>query len=149
MKTSLLYLAGALLVLLSNCKPSAQNEPIPTGPVNLTIDLNLSSNLALNTPGNFAFFEGGVKGVLVVHDYDDNWYAFERTCAWEPLSACNKIWVDTLNIRLHCGSYDSKGFTPCCSSEYQFNGFPSRGPARARLAEYRLNRNGNLLYVYN
>lgn len=136
------------LIAFSSCNRTA-NEPIPTGPVNITIDLNLADYQALIVPGNFIYVEGGVKGVLVMHDYDDNWHAFERTCAWEPLSSCSKIWVDTPNIQLRCGNPTAGGFVKCCESQYYFNGFPSNGPARGSLARYRISRIGNLLQIYN
>jgi len=144
----LLLLASASILWAESCTRTA-NEPIPTGPVNITLDLNLADYQALIVPGNFVYVEGGVKGVLVMHDYDDNWHAFERTCAWEPLNACSKIWVDTAGIQLRCGNPTGSGFVKCCESQYYFNGFPSKGPARGSLARYRISRIGNLLQVYN
>jgi hypothetical protein len=149
MKNNVLFaLCVSIFALLSSCNRTA-NEPIPTGPVNITIDLNLADYQALIVPGNFVYLEGGVKGVLVIHDYEDNWHAFERTCAWEPLSTCSKIWVDTAGIQLQCGNPSASGFVKCCESQYYFNGFPSKGPARGSLARYRVSRIGNLLQVYN
>lgn len=137
------------LAFIGSCKRNKTTEQIPTGPVNLTIDLNLPSYVHLNTVGNFSYLSGGIKGVVLIHDYDDNWYAFERTCAWEPLNICSKIWIDTANIQMRCGEYTSNQFTACCSSRYIFNGFPIQGPARGRLAQYRVQRNGNLIFIYN
>ncbi len=131
------------------CKKNAGVEQIPTGPVNLTIDLNLISNAHLNGPGSFSYFEGGIKGVLVIHDYDDNWYAFERTCAYQPYSACSRLWIDTMGIQIKCGEQLSSSFQTCCESRYMFNGIPVQGPAASRLAQYRVQRSGNLLLVYN
>ena len=148
MKNKCLLYAGLMLLLLPACNRNA-NEPIPTGPVNITVDLNLADYQHLIVPGGFSYFEGGARGVLVIHDYDDNWYAYERTCAWEPLSACAKIWVDTLGLQLRCGTPKSSGFEKCCESQFYFNGFPSKGPAKGPLARYKVSRAGNLLQVYN
>ena len=93
MKRALLPLINTLLIVLTlgaasilgGCNSSNQTtEKIPTGPVNLNIDLNLSSYMNLSNPGTYMYFEGGVKGVVVIHDYDDNWYAFESG----PLKVC-------------------------------------------------------------
>jgi hypothetical protein len=147
-----LFLTAALMVLsmVLSCNNHSQvTEQIPVGPVNLNIDLNLPAYMQLANPGSHAYFEGGVKGVLVIHDYDDTWYAFERGCAFEPLNACAKIWADSVNIQLRCGTPTSTGFQSCCNSKYTYNGFPLEGEARGRLARYQIQRNGNAVMVYN
>lgn len=143
------WLFAALVTLWGCDKSSSVTENIPKGLVNLTIDLNLSSNLHLNNVGTHSYFEGGIKGVLLIHDYDGEWYAFERTCAHEPTKACSQIWVDSINIQLMCGTYSGKTFEPCCSSTYMYSGFPTNGPAAGRLAQYYVSRNGNLIQVHN
>jgi hypothetical protein len=150
MKNSvLLILAVFALSQSGSCSKKARPEQIPTGPVNLSIDLNLPSNQKLLTIGSYGYFQGGIKGILVVHDFDDQWYAFERTCAWQPLNACSIVWADSLNLNLKCGSYVGNKFTNCCESLFSFNGYPSKGPAIGRLAQYQIQRSGNLIYVYN
>jgi hypothetical protein len=139
-----------IALFFTRCKDSRRaTENIPRGLVNTVLDLNLASNMHLNNVGTFSFIEGGVRGVLIIHDYDDSWYAFERTCAFEPTKTCSQIWVDSQNIQLKCGQYDLGKFTPCCESKYMFSGFPSRGPAVGRLAQYYISRTGNILQVYN
>ena len=149
MKTKLLSLLCSIMALIA-CDDSRQvTENIPRGLVNTVLDLNLASNMHLNNVGTFSYIEGGVRGVLVIHDYDDQWYAFERTCAYQPTNACSHIWVDSINIQLKCGNYVSGKFEPCCESTYMFSGFPSKGPAAGRLAHYFISRNANILQVYN
>ena len=149
MKTKLLSLLCSIMALIA-CDDSRQvTENIPRGLVNTVLDLNLASNMHLNNVGTFSYIEGGVRGVLVIHDYDDQWYAFERTCAYQPTNACSHIWVDSINIQLKCGNYVSGKFEPCCESTYMFSGFPSKGPAAGRLAQYFISRNANILQVYN
>jgi hypothetical protein len=143
------YLAACLLLLLGNCRSNNVTEAIPTGPVNITLDLNLLDNQHLIVPGSFTYAEGGVKGVLIIHDYDDTWHAYERTCAWQPLNACSQIWVDTQAFQLKCGTPGSGGFNKCCESRYMFNGLPLNGPAGGSLARYNVSRSGNLLLIYN
>lgn len=158
MKKRLFFLKMALIILLVHgilgvsvgCNPSNQTtEKIPTGPVNLNIDLNLSSYMNLANPGTYMYFEGGVKGVVVIHDYDDNWYAFERGCAFQPLDACAKVWIDSISIQIRCGTPTSTGFQNCCDSKYSFNGFPLQGPAKGRLARYQIQKTANIVSVYN
>lgn len=143
------FCLGFTLLLLAGCRNNNVTEAIPKGPVNITLDLNLLDNQHLLVPGSFTIAEGGVKGVLIVHDYDDTWYAFERTCAWQPLNACSQIWVDTQAIQLKCGLYNGNRFENCCESRYMFNGLPLKGPAGGSLSRYNVSRSANLLYVYN
>ena len=116
MKRGLFYLlivASAGLLSLIECDDTNQTtEQIPTGPVNINIDLNLPAYMHLANPGSHAYFDGGVKGVLVIHDYEDNWFAFERGCAFEPLSACARVWADSINIQLQCEPPLLRGFNP-------------------------------------
>lgn len=145
----MIVVAGAFF-LMGNCKNSDGVEPIPTAPVNITIDLNLISYQHMNLPGNIVFLEGGVKGIALIHDFDGQWYAFERTCGFQPLSPCNKIWYDTNTIQLRCGQYDANNrFSNCCETKYLMNGLPTAGPGRQRLARYRVGRNSNLVYINN
>ena len=138
------------LFLLESCDNNNQvTEQIPTGPVNLNIDLNLPAYMHLANHGTHAYLEGGVKGVLIIHDYDDSWYAFERGCAFQPLSSCSRIWADSVSIQLQCGTPTGTGFQPCCSSKYTYAGFPLQGEAKGRLARYQIQRNGNAIMVYN
>ena len=145
-----LVTAASVLPLMQACdNNNSRTEPIPKGPVNLNIDLNLPAYMHLANPGTHAYFEGGVKGVIVIHDYDDSWYAFERGCAFQPLSDCSTIWADSINIQLRCGTPTSTGFQPCCSSKFTYGGIPLEGEARQRLANYQIQRSGNALMVYN
>ena len=133
----------------NSCNKKNRPETIITGPVNLNIDLNLPSYQHLSNVGTYAYFAGGVKGVIVIHDFDDQWYAFERTCAWQPLTTCAIIWGDSINLQLRCGTFSGKNFTSCCESLFTFSGFPSKGPAVGRLATYKISKTGNLVSVYN
>jgi hypothetical protein len=148
--TKLFMVFTVFLVFVCSCDDSRNaTENIPKGLVNLVIDLNLSSNMHLVNPGTHLYAEGGVKGVLILHEYDDTWYAYERTCAFEPTKNCSRIWVDSVNLQLICGDQTPTTFTPCCQSKYMYSGFPTQGPAAGRLAQYFITRNGNILQVYN
>lgn len=149
MITKVKYCLLLLLLASGSCKRNSATELIPTGPVSLTIDLNLTSNQHLSNVGGFSYFEGGVKGVVIIHDYDDAYYAFERTCAHLPLNTCSTIYIDTQMLQMKCGGYENGKFVPCCDSRYQFSGFPVKGPAKGRLANYKIQKNSNLLLVYN
>jgi hypothetical protein len=145
-------LAAALLLLapLGSCnRDQPVLEPIPTGPVNAAINLSLPGYLYLQLPGSWAFLSGGHRGVVLVHDFNGEWYAFERTCAYQPTTACSVIQVDSNLLQLRCGTYQAGRFSPCCSSRYGFNGLPNGGPAPRGLGRYSVQKIGNMLYISN
>lgn len=149
MKKSLFIILSLAIGILACCKKNRATELIPTGPVNLTIDLNLPSYTRLRYPGEFIFLDGGIKGVLLVHDFDDKWYAFERTCAFEPLNLCSTLQIDTQGLAIRCGEIINKAYQKCCDSKYTYAGFPTNGPAQGPLARYNVSRLGNVVSIYN
>ena len=149
MRKGILILLCVVLNQTSSCKKNRATELIPTGPVNLTIDLNLPSYTHMRFPGEFFFLDGGIKGVLLIHDFDDKWYAFERTCAFEPLNLCSKIQIDTQGLAIRCGEIKNNTYEPCCASKYTYSGFPTSGPAQGPLARYNVSRLGNVVSIYN
>jgi len=147
---AILAAACLLLAPMASCnRDQPVLEPIPTGPVNAAINLALPGYLYLQLPGSWAFLSGGHRGVLLVHDFNGEWYAFERTCAYQPTSACSVIQVDSNLLQLRCGTYPSGSFSPCCSSRYGFNGLPNGGPAPRGLGRYSVQKIGNMLYISN
>jgi hypothetical protein len=124
-------------------------EPIPGGPVNVSVNLSLPTYLYLQQPGSWAFLNGGNRGVLLIHDFNGDWKAFERTCGYQPSTPCSMIQVDSTLLQLRCGTYGSGGFNPCCGSKYGFNGMPLSGPTPQALATYRVQLIGSMLYVTN
>ena len=149
MRHVILILLCTSLCQVTSCKKNSATELIPTGPVNISIDLNLPAYTRMRFPGEFIFLEGGIKGVLLIHDFDDKWYAFERTCAFEPLNLCSKLQIDTNGLAIRCGTIENGAYQKCCDSKYTYSGFPTAGPAQGALARYNVSRLGNVVSVYN
>jgi len=122
---------------------------IPDGPVNLTINLDLPLHFHLNNMGTFAYFAGGHKGVLLIHNFDDQFYAFERTCTHQPDLSCSRVEVDSLLLDIRCGSYEDGQWTECCTSRFFFNGQVEQGPAQLPLKQFSTAKNGSILTVRN
>jgi hypothetical protein len=151
MKTSLLlglFLAGVFLSSSCN-RDRPVVEPIPTGPVNIAINLALPGYFYMQLPGSWAFFSGGSRGVVLIHDFSGTFYAYERTCAYQPTNTCSTIQVDSTLLQLRCGTYETGRFAPCCASRYGFNGLPLSAPAPQGLGRYNVQRIGNMLYISN
>ena len=149
MNSVYLFLLSMLPLMASCDRNRAPVEPIPGGPVNVSINLSLPSYLYLQQPGSWMFLNGGNRGVLLIHDFNGDWKAFERTCGYQPTSACSIIQVDSTLLQLRCGTYSGSSFSPCCASKYGFNGMPVGGPTPQPLAAYRVQVIGSMLYINN
>lgn len=147
----MLFVLVCLFAGLHSCKDEGNNQinNIPDVPVNLTINLDLPSYYHLQTPGSYALLEGGFRGVFLVHHFDGNYYALERTCSFQSDLACAVIHIDTTNIQLRCGSYTTPGFETCCTSQFSFDGFVIQAPATLPLKRYRVSTSGNLVTIRN
>ena len=142
----------SLLFAASSCNdntPTNGQVFIPDVPVSVTVNLELGSFYHLNNLGGYSLLEGGHRGIFLVHNFDDEFYAIERTCTFDPDSDCGFIQIDSSNIQLRCGIYQNDTFEQCCQSLYSFDGFVLQGPSRFSLKRYNVFRNGNLLTVRN
>jgi len=136
-----------------SCKPDANNPQniIPSVPVNITINMDLPLYINLKNTGQYIYIDGGVKGIILYHHYDDQFYALERNCTYQPFDTCSRVTVQTDNFYIRCGRYQNDTtFIRCCNSKFQLEGgYLIDGPALAPLKQYRVSRSGNMLQIYN
>lgn len=152
MHKSWLVLLVSIVFLGSSCKDDTQTNGqvfIPDVPVSVTVNMDLPLHFHLQNLGGYSLLEGGNRGIFLVHNFDDEFYAIERTCTFDPDTDCGFIQVDSSNIQLRCGTYQNDTFSQCCQSLYSFDGFVLQGPTRFSLKRYNVFRNGNLLTVRN
>jgi hypothetical protein len=140
-----------MALFASSCKKSKSinNDPIPDVPVNITINIALPSYAHLQNVGTHVFEPGGVKGVVIVHHTDDNFYAFDRSCSYQPSNACSKIEVDSSVLVFRCGETKAGVFEKCCDSKFLMNGEVFNGPAAFGLKHYQVIRSGNIIDIKN
>jgi len=122
---------------------------IPEVVVNETINTSLPQYFHLQNMGEFIYLEGGNRGIFLVHNYDDAYYAIERTCTYNSDLACSKIFVDSTSLQLKCGEEKDTGFVECCESRFMFDSRLLQGPARCNLKTYRINASGTTLFINN
>ncbi len=146
-----LIIATVLMVVVYACKSNnnLNPEPIADVPVNITINMSLPQYDRLLQTNSFIYVDGGIKGVIVVHNMDDNFYAFERSCSYQPRNSCAKIEVDSIFSLFRCGESKAGKFEICCDSKFLFDGEVYAGPATFGLKHYRVFRNGNVLEIKN
>lgn len=150
-KLTFILLAFLVVSSCNNDNNNAGNGQvlIPDVPVSITVNIDLPSHYHLQNLGGFSLLEGGNRGIFLVHNYDDEFYAIERTCTFNPDLDCAHIQVDTTNIQLRCGIYENDTFSQCCQSRYSFDGFVFQGPSRFPLKRYSVIRNGSLITIRN
>lgn len=152
-KKYLLFFSLPALLFFGSCEKKGPDpsEQIPNVPVNLIINLDLPSYYHLNLAGSFLYMDGGHKGVLIFHGYDDQFYAFDRSCSYQPYNACSMLWVDSSNHQAaFCGTYTAGVFEKCCDSRFELpTGFPNQAPAQYPMKQYAVHRSGNMLSVTN
>jgi len=151
-KIWLVILLASFGIYNTGCKSDSLYEGecyVPDVPVSVTINMSLPEYFLLQNTGEYRYVEGGNRGIFVVHNYDDVYYAIERTCTYKSDNECAKIFVDSTTLQLKCGTEVDTGFVECCSSRFLFDSRLVNGPARCNLKTYRLSLSGTTLFINN
>ncbi|MDN5216562.1 hypothetical protein QQ020_31120 [Fulvivirgaceae bacterium BMA12] len=135
-----LIFALLLLSVIAGCEESGGDNQIPFVFVDETINLNNFEFLDLKTLGGHVTINAGVRGIIIYRESNTVYRAFEKNCTYQPLDACADVEVDQSGLFL---------IDPCCSSKFNFDGFPFEGPATRPLLEYRSSVSGNTLRITN
>lgn len=146
-----LIILSILVIFVYACKSknNLNPDPIEDVPVSITINMALPQFDRLLQTNSYVYVDGGIKGVIVVHNTDDNFYAFERSCSYQPRNSCSKIEVDSNFSLFRCGESKAGKFEKCCNSIFLLDGEVYVGPATYGLKHYRVFRNGNVLEIKN
>jgi len=145
------FVFSTLLLFSASCGDDNQNQQsfIPDVPVSITINTDLPLYYHLKNLGSYEYLDGGYRGVLLIHNFDDVFYAIERTCSFESDQSCAKVSVDSFNFQLRCGNYVNDEWEPCCESKFSFDGNVQEPPAQLPLRQYRVIENGGLISISN
>ncbi|MBC8343404.1 MAG: hypothetical protein ISR55_11675 [Bacteroidetes bacterium] len=146
-----LFLLVSSMLLFENCNDTNNDyHDIPDVYVYFTLNLDLPIYNSLTIPGgHFYLNDEGYKGIIMYHNLDDTYLAFERTCTYQPLNDCSTITVDQSGIFMRCGHYDGSDFINCCESTFDMNGFVLKNPALYPLKRYNVSQLGNVLTISN
>ena len=129
-----------LFVLLAACDSSIEKSAVPNVPVNIEINLNDIDNVALKQIGGFIYVQGGVRGIIVRHESQNLYKAYDRNCTFQPADASAIVEVHSSTFYIEDTS---------CSSTFDLNGFPTGGPADFPLKEYGVSLAGDILFIFN
>jgi hypothetical protein len=139
-----IFFSVILLFSLSSCDEEPVNERIPFAFVNQDLNLNLIQYQDLRNLGGYVYIDegpdAGYKGLIVFHEGNEIYRAFERACPFDPLAACDPIKVDDSGLYM---------IHNCCGSTFNFNGNPTSGPASLDLLQYNTYVDGIYLKITN
>lgn len=129
------------LALFSHCGETENRTEIPYAIVNESINLNNFDYQPLQFIGGFANIDAGVRGIILYRESQNVYRAFERNCPFQPFDACADVSVDPSSSLFMVDS--------CCTSTFDFRGFPTGGPASQSMLEYNVTLAGNFLEIRN
>jgi hypothetical protein len=134
-----LALMSVLFILAASCKPDETDDDIPYIPFpDIVINLSLPEYAGLQSLGTYKSINGGVKGIIIYHNADGNFLAFERNCSYHPNDACSTVEVEITGLRM---------IDTCCGSIFNFEGNPIDGPAWRPLRQYYTERSASELTI--
>jgi len=129
-------------VFLFGCRKNNQN-PVPNIPLDITIDINLPSYIALQGVGSYAYVNGGSRGIIVYRKSLGEFVAFDRHSPADPNGTCPlPLYPDNANFLQLKDSCNNASFSlydgaPISNSEFG-------------LRQYATQFNGtNLIRIYN
>ena len=135
-----LYLLFFSFLAFSSCNDTMPDDGIPVVLVDETINLSNYQYQALGVVGGFVYLNAGVRGIIIYRSSVNEYLAIERNCTFQPMDLCADVKVDESTLFL---------IDTCCNSTFDFNGFPTGGPATIPLRQYKTTLNGNYLTITN
>lgn len=128
------------LLFLFGCGDSSQVTPLIDIPINKIIDLNNLPYQRLQFDNGYVYETGGLRGLIIYRKNATTYYVYDRACTYNLQNSCEKVEVDGSGFFM---------FDPCCKSQFDWEGQPNSGVARANLVRYRTSLSGSLLYINN
>jgi hypothetical protein len=129
-----------LLVIVLACDSTLEESGVPNVAVNIEINLSDVDNIALTQIGGYIYVVGGVRGIIVRHESQNLYRAFDRNCTFNPS-------VSTAIVDVHTSGFYLEDTS--CNSTFDVNGFPTGGQADFPLKEYNITQAGDILFIVN
>lgn len=142
-----------LLFIFNACKDEGSGPYAPYIPdVAISREININEPLYsdLGNPGGFIYLnDEGYRGVIVYHDYNDNFRSYDRACTYHPDEKCAMVAVDPTGSYMRCGKLVDGKWQDCCGSLYDMSGQVFQGPATRDLKQYYTHKENNTVFITN
>ncbi len=131
------------VMILTGCESDntrIRNPYVPNYPFNITINMELPLYNSLLYPSNAVFIPPTLAGAngIIIFNAGGSYMAYEANCPNQTITSCSRLQIN--GIRAVC---------PCDELEYSlFTGLPVTEGEYAMIP-YRIERNGNVLRVWN
>jgi Rieske Fe-S protein len=140
-----IFVTSFLLIFSSvTCKKDTFKFPY----VSIYATIGIDSDLGDLGAGSVKIYPkerfGGVGGLVIYKDYDENYRVFDAACTYDYLDGCS--------VEKSVGSFEEQVICPCCSSTYFLDsdgGYLLQGPATFSLKSYYSRIEGGFLIVTN
>lgn len=135
-----------ILILFSFATCRKDNFRFPYVTINLS--LGIYSDLGDLAAGNIKIFPkasyGGVGGLIVYRDFNDDYFVFDAACTYDYINSCH--------VESKLGSFQELMECPCCKSNFFIDsdgGYVFKGPAKYPLVSYQSFVDGGFLVIRN
>lgn len=128
------------VLFLGSCDNTDPEDQIPLTLVNETINLTNQQYQNLQFIGGHVTISGGVRGIIIYRVSTTEYRAIEANCSFEPLNSCAQVEPESSGLFL---------IDNCCTSTFNFDGFPTGGPATLPLRLYNTSLQGTFLTITN
>ena len=123
------------IISVASCKKQTINSsnPVASVPVNLIVYPDNPLNFRLQSIGGWAYFDGGINGIVIYRKSQEEFIALERTSSYLP---------DNINARVKVMSDNFTLQDTISNSRWRlFDGEVIQGPAQWPLRIYATNFN--------
>lgn len=143
-KRILTLLSFCILFACSKSDEKLNRNPYLIDPVvSMDLNLNLPEYNALKFPGNYVIIPQGIKGVIVYCVSETQYWAYDLTDPNHSPNNCSRMEMDGVIAKCPC---------PSDSNEYDivyFGQHRTEPDVKYPMQQYRAERNGNYVRVYN
>ena len=137
-----------ILLLITSLVACTNNAVSPIPNYAVSLEITMQDATELNTIGGVAEFTStfrpnqylGFGGIVIFHNFDDQFVAFDMACPHE-IDRNTRVSVNMAGQAVcpKCGSTFDVGYS---------QGFPVKGPARYPMKQYHVAISGDKLRVY-
>jgi hypothetical protein len=129
-RSMLSVVLSGILLGFNSCTPELSDDQIPYQAFpDIHINLNLPSYNSLRTVGGYAYVnDGGNRGILLYHQSQSVFIAYDRNCSYQPNNACATVGMHISTLYM---------IDDCCGSTFDLaTGQPTGGVAWRPLRKY-------------
>lgn len=140
MKHKVLILLLLMALGFFACEEEDPQANFPYVTVELEINLQDLRYQNLHTGGGWIYLNGGLGGLILIKEGNNQYRAFDRACPYHPRESCALVEMHSSGFYL---------IDNCCGSQFDKSGNVTTGPANQPLMQYPTYQSGNFLSIRN